>query len=348
MKMANHLQLPIFQYVGDGDARFRNQMQTLACFVPALESEITNIDLETIQTSLVNDALDAGWILPKFQTFETFHFFSSAKDMKRSLSQSRLPASASQPFFPDPKTKVNNYLFLRCASDVFNTSAPIMGGLPHIATQDQAHWLRKLVKSSMLSCKHLRLGNYVVLFSIINRVYEMGAVFGLNRQDVDVNNKTDQMSSERVISHEAISAMTKCEWSTGTIFFVKLGKIGFEASWDPLLTPIQRMQNSYYVIKVFLLWKKWLVLVEADDAVHFITSELLNTSLMCSSLVQLSILFKLFFPEKPFMALKWAEYPLESYFSAVRLLFGHDDEFSALEYTQRVKKIHQQTAVKCK
>ena len=186
-------------------------MQTLACFVPSLSSEITNTDLKAIQTSLVNDALEAGWIIPEFETLETFHFFSNAKDMKRSLPQSRLPALASQPFFPDPKTKVNNYLFLRCASDVFNTSAPIQGGLPRIATQDQAHWLRKLVKSSMLSCKPLRLRNYVVLFSIVNQVYEMGPVFGLNRQDVDVNNKTDQMSSERVISLEAISGMAQCE-----------------------------------------------------------------------------------------------------------------------------------------
>jgi len=63
---------------------------------------------------------------------------------------------------------------------------------------------------------------------------------------------------------------------------------------------------------------------------------------MCSSLVHIALIFKLFYQHKPLLPWKWSEYPLESYFSVVRFLFGNDDEFSTLEYTQRVQRLQQQ------
>ena len=64
-----------------------------------------------------------------------------------------------------------------------------------------------MVKSSILSTKPLRLGNYVVVFSQLCRVYQFGPEYNLIRRDIDINNKTDQQSAERLISNECIKGM---------------------------------------------------------------------------------------------------------------------------------------------
>jgi len=69
-----------------------------------------------------------------------------------------------------------------------------------------------------------------------------------------------------------------------------------------------------------------------------------DTILMCSSLVHIALIFKMFFCEKEFLPWKWSEDPLESYFSLVRFLFGNDDEFSTLEYMHRIRKLHHQSS----
>ena len=46
MKMANTAKIPIFQFVADGDSRFRNQMMTMCSFVPKYTSKTTTESLE--------------------------------------------------------------------------------------------------------------------------------------------------------------------------------------------------------------------------------------------------------------------------------------------------------------
>ena len=62
---------------------------------------------------------------------------------------------------------------------------------------------------------------------------------------------------------------------------------------------------------------------------------------MCSSLIHLAIMFN-YFIVISFSTWEWSEYPLESYYSQVRFLHGHDDEFSAMEYMHRSKTWCQQ------
>lgn len=176
----------------------------------------------------------------------------------------------------------------------------------------------------------------------------MGPSYGLVRRDIDVSNKTDQRSAERMIAEPVINGLKECEWSLGTSFYIRLAKAGFEAWWNPDFSPIDRISSCYYVLKVFHLWRKWLILEDLDLKQHFITLELYrDTILMCSSLVHIALVFKLFLPEKAFLPWKWSEYPLESYFSSVRFLFGNDDEFSTLEYMHRVQKLQHQRSASC-
>jgi len=225
MKMLNMVKVPILQFVA---ARFRNQMMTMSSYVPYPNADhcFNERMLHDMSQQIYDEGIEAGWILPDLSPFNTFHFIVKENEVGRPDTSEHLPNNASEPFFADETTKVSFYLTLRCAADVFQASAPIIGGLPRVATQDQCHWLRKVIKSSMLSCKPLRLGNYLVLFSHINKVYQMGPSHGLVRRDVDVSNKTDQRSAERLISRCVLNGVSMCEWSLGTSFYLNMAKKG--------------------------------------------------------------------------------------------------------------------------
>lgn len=208
------------------------------------KNTINTESLEEMNKMIYDEGIAGGWILPNLTTFELFHYFAKS-NVVRSSSTEHLPNDPSKPFVADPTTKVNFYLNLRCAAEVFEAIAPIIGGLPQTTTQDQCHWLQKVLKSSMLSCKPIRLGNYLVLFSLINKVDKMGPSYGLVRRDIDVSNKTDQRSAERIIAEPVISGLNECEWSLETSFYIRLAKEGFEAWWNPKLSPIERISQCY-------------------------------------------------------------------------------------------------------
>eukprot|EP00111_Clytia_hemisphaerica_P011025 TCONS_00032315-protein len=225
-------------------------------------------------------------------------------------------------------------------------SAPFIGGLPRIVTQDQMHWLRKLVKSSVLSTKPLRLGNYVVTFQSIVDVYEMGPEYGLLKRDIDINNKTEQASAERLISENCLNGLKALHWGKATYFLLYVGKLGFEAWWRHDLCTIERIAYCYYVCKILHLWDLWIKSSKLTKKSCSITLELYRDTLVkCSSMIHLALTFKLFLPSLPFMPWKWSEYPVENYYSSVWFLFGNDDEFTALEYLHRTSKLIAQQKV---
>lgn len=339
MKMFNRNHVPVLQFVADGDSRFRNQMLQMSAYAyddNAIYNYQKLIDMFAKLTEVTNNG---GWDMPGINFDDLFHFIIPTEELQRASYAKHLLSRPQEPFSPDNGVSIEFYLGIRCLTDVFSSYAPIIGGLPRTCTQDQCHWLRKLVKSSTLSTKPLRLGNFVVAFSHLCRVYEMGPDFGLIRRDVDINNKTDQKSAERLIHDTCQSGLRCIDWAEGTAYLIMLGKTSFESWWKPDLSVIDRMVKSYFVLKVFHLWKLWVEKSKLNVEQHFITLELYrDTIIMCSSLIHLGIIFKLYLPDKPFLPWKWSEYPLESYYSSIRYLFGNDDEFSTLEYKHRAAK----------
>ena len=199
MKMANHSIL-VIQFDADGDALFSNQTITMSFFTPSLKHFYSEEKLESISESLMSDGLQHGWILPKLSPLECFVYFAEVSEPERCDPGANIKSKPAEPFFKDKATSVNHHILLRCATDVFSSSSPIIGGLPRCATQGEYHWLRKVIKSSLLSCKPLVIGNYLILFSFIAKVYELRPDFRLVRKDININNKTDQRSLERLVS----------------------------------------------------------------------------------------------------------------------------------------------------
>ncbi|XP_066933270.1 uncharacterized protein [Clytia hemisphaerica] len=339
MKMLNFYGIPMFQFVADGDSRFRKQMLIMTGYVPSLTLIQMKESFSEISQNLVDESLNYGWKVKPPSDFQICHYIRKSEQMVRAKQCSYLESKANETFCAEDSSKINFYLTVPCLADVFTMSAPFIGGLPRMATQDQMHWTRKLAKSSILSTKPLRLGNYIVTFQSLIDVYQMGPQFGLLKQDVDINNKTEQASAERLISVSCLSGLNKLHWAKATQFLLYVCKLGFEAWWRHDLYPIERIANSYYVCKVFHLWHLWVKTSKLTMKSCFVTLELYrDTLVMCSSLMHLALTFKLFLPHLPFMPWKWSEFPVENYYSSVRFLFGNDDEFSALEYLYRTAK----------
>eukprot|EP00112_Aurelia_sp_Birch-Aquarium-sp1_P026720 Seg968.2 transcript_id=Seg968.2/GoldUCD/mRNA.D3Y31 product="Inhibitor of growth protein 4" protein_id=Seg968.2/GoldUCD/D3Y31 len=183
----------------------------------------------------------------------------------------------------------------------------------------------------------------------IAEVYAAGPEHGLIKKDIDIHNKSDQRSVERIISEECLHELANVPWARGTEFLVNVGKEGFEAWWKTNLTVIQRLQKAYYVAKVICLWEKWVVKAGLDASQAYITRELMrDTVIMSCGLLHLALMFKIYFPKQPFLPWKWSEYPLESYYSCIRFLNGNDDEFSTLEYLHRTKHMLTQQVIASK
>ena len=163
-------------------------------------------------------------------------------------------------------------------------------------------------------------------------MYKAGPAYGLVKKDIDVHNKSDQKSVERIISDDCIHALTEVPWAKGTLFLVTIGKEAFEAWWRVDMTIVQRVKAMYYVVKAICLWEKWVQKADSDASQCFITKELLReTIVMACGMLHLALIFKLYFPDKPFLPWQWSyPYPLESYYSSIRFLNGNDDEFSTL------------------
>ena len=140
--------------------------------------------------------------------------------------------------------------------------------------------------------------------------------------------------------------LKRIPWSEGTAVLILIGKRGFEAWWKIELTVIERLCIVYFVSKVMQLWRVYQELCGFDMKETFISQELYrDTLIMCSSLPQLAVAFKLFFPSKPFLPWKFSEYPLEKYYSEIRGMFGNADEFSVMEYLCREKRVESQQDV---
>ena len=89
----------------------------------------------------------------------------------------------------------------------FRFHALVLGGLLSSPCQDQPHWLRKLVKISLLSTKPLLFGAYPAAFAHLVAIYELGSEYGLLKADTDIHNKIDQLSAERIISKEVADGL---------------------------------------------------------------------------------------------------------------------------------------------
>lgn len=339
IKLFNRCHIPVLQFAGDGDARFRNHMLVMSAYTTNnVPIKLSDNDLVQRLSSIKAIGIEGGWNISTLSLFDAFHFYFQSKELSRPTVASYLPNEPAKPYFPDISTKVSYYLGLRCCTDVFVSLAPIMGGLPRSPCQDQCHWLRKLLKTSLLSTKPLLLGNYVALFTPFYLTYQKGPACGLISRDLDLHNKTEQKSSERMINDNCLKLLKSVPWSAGIMFFTMLGKRAFEAWWKVDMTIVERMSASYYVLKSLHNWKSWLEKRKKNLKECFITLELYRDSIiMCSSLIHVAITFKLFYSHLPFLPWEWSEYPLESYYSNVRFLHGHDDEFSALEYMHRSK-----------
>lgn len=339
IKMLNSFHVPVIQFVADGDARFRNHMLSMSGYAPKNDFEFSTEFVTRQPIEIMAEARTFGWEIPQVSCFDTFHFFVSSCEMERASIADYIESNPTRPYSSDSSTEVKFYLGLRCCSDVFCCTAPILGGIPRSCCQDQCHWLRKLIKSSLLSTKPLTLGNYTALFADICQVYEMGPETGLIKKDIDIHNKSDQKSVERIISESCLKSLRCLPWAKGTAFLVNLGKEAFKAWWKPDLSIITRLQIMYYTAKVISLWDIWVTGSGLDRSQCCITKELVrDTVVMACGMLHLCLTFKLYFPEMPFLPWKWSEYPLESYYSSIRFLNGNDDEFSTLEYLQRSKR----------
>eukprot|EP00112_Aurelia_sp_Birch-Aquarium-sp1_P012400 Seg2609.3 transcript_id=Seg2609.3/GoldUCD/mRNA.D3Y31 product="hypothetical protein" protein_id=Seg2609.3/GoldUCD/D3Y31 len=275
MKMFNSCHVPILQFVADGDSRFRNHMLTMSGYT--VEANVGKMSFEYLNEQafeIMEEGRRSGWEIPKITAFDALHFFFTAEEMHRcNIAES-----------------------------------PLLGGLPRSCCQDQCHWLRKLLKSSLLSTKPLRLGNYTALFSDICQVYEAGPAYGLIKKDIDVHNKSDQKSVERLISDDCLHALADVPWAKGTLFLITVGKEAFEAWWRVDMMIVQRLKAMYYVVKVICLWEKWVQKAELDTSQCFITRELLrDTIVMACGMLHLALIFKLYFPEMPFLPWQWSE-----------------------------------------
>ena len=349
MKMANYLKLPIIQFVADGDSRFRLQMMLMGAYDLKNEDnfQISGNSLERNADALAHDGRVSGWEIRRPSKSDMFNFIATAEELQiADFVSNAVKKDPHEPFNPDPDTTVHFYLFIRVLSDVFRMLAPFLGGIPRSPCQDQCHWLRKMVKISPLSTKLLFLGNYPALFSHVAQVYDLGPEYGLLKSDIDIHNKSDQKSAERLISGDVLAGLNTIPWSEGTAALILIGKRGFEAWWRTDLTVIDRLCNVYFVSKVLQLWREYQELAGFDLKETFISQELYrDTLIMCSSLPQLAVAFKLFFPSKPLLPWRFSEYPLENYYSEIRGMFGNADEFSVLEYVSRKKRVDAQQDV---
>ena len=57
-------------------------------------------------------------------------------------------------------------------------------------------------------------------------------------------------------------------------FIIKLSKTAFESWWKVDLSVVEHMTSSYYVAKVFYLWKIWVDKARLDNKQCFFTLEL--------------------------------------------------------------------------
>lgn len=253
MKMLNYYHIPVLQFVADGDARYRNHMLSMASYSPKVKHpKYDTAALESVIDVISSEERNSGWEINQHTTFEAFHYYIPANELELSeISTQHMKSTPKTPYSPDTSTNITHYLGLRCVTDTFCTVAPLLGGLPRCVTQDQNHWLRKNVKISLLACKPLRMGNYLLLFQHVRSVYELGPDYGLLKCDVDIHNKTDETSAEHLIKAKCINGMAQLDWSTGRAFFLMVVKEGFEAWWLPNLTSVERIGMSYYVAKVF-------------------------------------------------------------------------------------------------
>ena len=138
---------------------------------------------------------------------------ANANELKISTIASRnIKKDPHEPFSADPNTTVHFCLFIRVLSDVFRVLALFLGGIPRSPCQDQCHWLRKMVKISLLSTKPLFFGNYPALFSHVVQIYNLGAEYGLLKYDTDTHNKSDQNSAERLISEDIFIGLQRIPW----------------------------------------------------------------------------------------------------------------------------------------
>ena len=216
-----------------------------------LDSNQTSEQPGEISKNLVEESRQYGWEIKKPTDFQVIHYIRKSDEIVRSKQCNYLPSKPSKTFCQEEEAEIKFYLTVPCLAEVFSMSAPFIGGLPRIPTQDQMHWVRKLVKSSILSTKPLRLGDYVVTFQSLVDVYQMGPDYGLRKQDIDINNKSEQASAERIISESCLTGMKTLKWGKATQFLLFIGKLGFEAWWQHDLCPIERISYCYYVCKVF-------------------------------------------------------------------------------------------------
>ena len=303
MKMCNYLSLAVIQFVADGDSRFRLQMMLMGAYDLIADSlaQINSRALERNLTSLVRESQVCGWTIHPPSLMEMFHFIANANELKIStIASCNIKKDPHEPFSADPNTTVHFYLFIRVLSDVFRVLAPFLGGIPRSPCQDQSHWLRKMVKISLLSTKPLFFRNYPALFSHVVQIYNLGAEYGLLKNDTDMHNKSDQNSAERLISEDIFIGLQRMPWSDGTSFLLLIGKRGFEAWWKVDLSITERICNVYFVSKVVQLWRQYQEQCGLNLRETFISEELYRDTLLCSSLPQLAVAFKLSFPTSLF------------------------------------------------
>ena len=84
MKMANYLKMPIIQFVGDGDSRFKLQMMLMGALnLKDDESFHTNSYLlEQNREALIREGQNGGWNIRRPSLSDMFHFLVTAEELK--------------------------------------------------------------------------------------------------------------------------------------------------------------------------------------------------------------------------------------------------------------------------
>ena len=113
MKQFNRCHVPILQFAGDGDARFRNHMLTMSAYTTHHQPLSMSVNDLTNNLQNINmEGLEHGWDLSSLTTFDCFHFMFSADELTRPDSASYLADEPTVPYYPDPRTKISFYLGL--------------------------------------------------------------------------------------------------------------------------------------------------------------------------------------------------------------------------------------------
>ena len=137
------------------------------------------------------------WTIHPPFLFDKFYFIPKSDELSVSeFARKTITKFPKEPFCPDKAPLISHYLFVRFLAGVFPLVAHVIGGIPWSPCQDQLHWLRKLVKISLLSMKPLLYGYFSALYFNIVQIYNLGPDYGLLKHDIDPLNKADQRSAE--------------------------------------------------------------------------------------------------------------------------------------------------------